>query len=740
MCRTCLPVFLFLAAAGRTAEAFAFASPTDARDVRFADPPAAVRLLPIRHGRPDDPARVETEVAELLSLGYGGLVVNAPYGPGYLTTTNGWETFRRVVRRCREAGLALWLYDEAGYPSGSARDLVLKGHPELEAEGILVASADGVGGETVRVDLPPGRHVRTFVCPLDGARLDCTRARAVSADAESGTVSVTLPGTADERSRVLAVTVGTVYEGSHASLNIARKAHYPNLLLKEVGERFVSVTHDVYARRLGEDLQAFEATFTDEPSLMTFWFKPQPSVPLPWSDDLAAAYEKAAGRALLDDVPFLAFTDAGGGSSARRHRFWRLVADRVSGNYFGQIRDWCRRHGLRSGGHLLWEEAVSAHVGLYGDFFRCLRTMDDPGVDCLTSLPDKVPWRTMRFAGSAAALNGSRRVMCEVSDHVQRWRAPGDKTPVRQVTEDEVIGTLNLLVWGGVNAFTSYYVFDHLDAAAQRRINLSVGRLATLMSEGVDASDVAVLYPSDALMATYEPSRHYGGGAANAAVAASFCAASEALYAAGRPFVFVDASTLAGASVTAEGALVSDALQWRTVILPRATVLSPAVLKRLVAFRDAGGLVVAVDGTPENSASARQLADELFRSGATGRGLGVVVSSDELSRLIELLAQRCPLPFVETPAETQASAPLLWAHRRTDADDLWMALNRTDGTWRGRVTFQTGTGPVRVYDPRTGTVAESAASSVALELPPGGAIVLAVARSADSLLQGVQKR
>lgn len=716
-------LLVLLAVSWMTADAFAFTSPTDARDLRFADPPASVRLLPIRHGRPDDLTRVESEVSELLSLGYGGLVVNAPFGSGYLTTTNGWDTFRRVIRRCREKGLSLWLYDEDGYPSGSARDLVLRDHPQWEASGILVASVDGAGGETVRLTLPPGRHMRTFVCPMSGDKPDCAHGRFISASPLDGVISVAFPGTSDERWRAMAVTVGTVYEGSHASINIARKAKYPNLLLKEVGAQFVAVTHDTYANRLGDDLQAFEATFTDEPSLMTFWFSSMPYVPLPWSEDLAMAYEKASGCALLDDVPYLAFTDVGGDSLVRRHRFWKLVADRVSGNYFGQIRDWCRRHGLRSGGHLLWEEAVSAHVGLYGDFFRCLRTLDEPGMDCLTSLPDKVPWRTARFAGSAAALNGARRVMCEVSDHVQRWRAQGDKTPIRYVTEDEVVGTLNRLVWGGVNVFTSYYVFDRLDAAAQKRINLSVGRLATLMSEGFDASDVAVLYPSDTLMATYEPSRHYGGGGANAAVAASFCAASEALYAAGRPFVFVDSQTLARASVETDGTLSSGALRWRAVVLPRATVLSPTVLERLVAFRDAGGLVVAVDETPRSSVSARQLSDRLFEAKAKGRGLGVVLKSDDLSRLAVLLARRQPLPSAAPDGDGTAT-PLLWAHRRTDVDDIWLALNRSNEVWRGTVTFRKDTASVRVYDPRKGTVEETSSSSIDVTLSPGGVVVL----------------
>ena len=670
--------------------AFAYAPESASREERFADPPASARLLPIHHRRPDDRARADAEIADLVDKGYGGMVVNAPQGKGYMVATNGWGTFRHVVRTCREKGLALWLYDEDGYPSGSARDLVLRNHPEWTASGILVATKDGSGGATVKVSPPPGAHRRTFLCPLLGDRPDLSRLQSLPVAAHgTNDVEIAFPPGTDTRWRAMAVSVGPVYEGSHASCNLSRRCKYPNLLMREPTAEFIRVTHGTYARELGEDIGAFVSTFTDEPSLMTYWFKPMEYVPLPWSEELAAGYAAKTGCELLDDVPDFLFASAGGDSDEKRHRFWKMVADRVADNYFGQIRTWCRRTGIGSGGHLLFEEGIPGHVGLYGDFFRCLRTFDNPGMDCLTSIPKSVPWRTARLAGSAGALNGAKRVMCEVSDHAQRYRGPGDAKPVRYVTEDEVKGTIARLVWGGVNTLTSYYVFDRLDADAQRRINLTAGRLITLMSEGHDASDVAVLYPSDAMMATYEPSRQFGGGARTAAIGEKFCKATDLLYKAGRPFLIVDAASLAEAKVEG-GELVRGDLRWRTVVLPTKRFLDASVLDCLAEFERGGGRVLETD----------QLETALAKPGSFE-----------------------PLPFRIVSGDASA-AKFLWAHRRTATEDIWLVVSRSASAWKGALECRENRGEIRRYDPTRGTCETALGNRIELDLPPWGAAVL----------------
>jgi hypothetical protein len=149
--------------------------------------------------------------------------------------------------------------------------------------------------------------------------------------------------------------------------------------------------------------------------------------------------------------------DAGPLGEKTRYNFWRIVAALVSENFFGELQHWCHQHKMASSGHLMAEEHLTDHVGFYGDFFRCARRLDAPGIDCLTSLPPDVPWHIAKMVGSVADLCGRSLTMCEISDFRQHNRSKHDERPIQIVTEKEIRGTCNRLLWGGINTFNSYY-------------------------------------------------------------------------------------------------------------------------------------------------------------------------------------------------------------------------------------------------------------------------------------------
>ena len=108
---------------------------------QFRNPPASCRILKINHGWSTDSAAREAYVASLREGGFGGAVTNASFGNGYVTNPGNWDALRGGIAATRKAGLDLWLYDEAGYPSGRAGGLVLQGHPEREARALLATTA-----------------------------------------------------------------------------------------------------------------------------------------------------------------------------------------------------------------------------------------------------------------------------------------------------------------------------------------------------------------------------------------------------------------------------------------------------------------------------------------------------------------------------------------------------------------------------------------------------------------------
>ncbi len=96
---------------------------------RFILPPADARILKIIHNWPDQPDSQDQLIGRLSEQGFGGGVCNVSFDQ-YLESDAKWLAFVRAVNEAKKAGLALWLYDEKGYPSGNAGGIVLRDHPE----------------------------------------------------------------------------------------------------------------------------------------------------------------------------------------------------------------------------------------------------------------------------------------------------------------------------------------------------------------------------------------------------------------------------------------------------------------------------------------------------------------------------------------------------------------------------------------------------------------------------------
>ncbi len=652
----------------------------------------------------------------------------------YLESDTKWLAFVRAVNEAKKAGLAMWLYDERGYPSGNAGGLTLRDHPEWEAHGLLVADTEARGGPVALV-LPPGEFVLAGAFPVRDGDIDMANKVDLAARVHDGRLDWQAPA---GRWRVMAVTESRLYEGTHAEGNLHAPMPYVNLLLPEPTARFVEVTYGGYAKHVGDDLGAyFMATFTDEPSLMSLFLRPMPYRPLPWASNLPTEFQKRRGYALEAALlPALA-ADAGPAGEKIRYDFWQTVGELVSENYFGQIQTGCRRYGVPSGGHLLAEEGIAGHVALYGDFFRCIRRLDAPSIDCLTSVPPEVPWIIARLLSSAAELEGRPLVMSETSDHGQRYRPAGDQRPRRVVTEAEIRGTCNRQLVAGINCITSYYSFADLSDEQLRRLNEWVGRCCTALRGGHQVADLAVLYPVESLWTRFVPSRHWTREAAAAArIESLYRTAAESLFSSQHDFTFIDSRAVREAAVESS-TLVHGPLRWRVIILPGADTLPLASWENLAAFVRQGGALIALGALPTNSESefpsarVQALAKEIFGESGAGSssvrepqwhvnaagGAGVFLPGG-LESLLPLVLDGLLEPDVKV---AEPKAPLRVTHRHLDDREVYFVINDSAKPWAGQVDFAAA-GAGERWNPATGQREETlTARAVKLGLEPYGA-------------------
>ncbi len=694
---------------------------------RFAEPPPSARILRILHSQRDKPEEQDKQLQQLAAQGFGGFAGNVSFD-GYVDDETKWPAFLRGVHMAKASGMSLWLYDECGYPSGSARDLTLRGHPEWAARGLLIAETNVCGGP-VSLSLPPGKLVLAAALPRRDGVIALKDMQDLAPSVVMGQLSWQAP---QGEWYVVVMTDDLIYEGTHAAVSLAFKKPYINLLMQEPTARFLEVNHDRYAEKLGKDLgRYFTATFTDEPSLMSLWMRPMPYRVLPWSESLAAEFRTRSGNDLRPLLPALV-AEAGPRGAKARYDFWNTVAELVSKNFFGQIQTWCHKHKLASGGHLLMEEGLVGHVPLYGDFFRCARLLDAPSIDCLTSLPAQVPWTTALLLSSIADLEERPVTMCEVSDHSQRYRPKGDTRPIRVVTEDEIRGTCNRLIWGGMSTLTSYYAFKDLSDEQLRRLNQHIGRCQTMLAGGHRVTDIAVLYPIESVWPKFIPACH--GATAEAAarrIESAFDGVSSVLYGANRDFTYVDARALCDAKANGD-TLKHGELNWRVLVLPETDTLPLDAWKKVARFWRKGGVVIAIGALPANSEDelpsprVQAIARELFGTGEApgvvtnkAGGMSVVLPTGMMGlvpRMIDSILER-------DAACADVKSPVRITHRHVDGHDVYFAINDGDTDWSGEIRF-CGRGVTEQWNPVTGAMTPLAeGTQVTAQLGPYGAML-----------------
>ncbi len=538
----------------------------------FRNPPNVFRPLQIIHGFDNlgsDASTIQQRLQALKGIGVGGLVVNVSFR-NYLREEQQWQLFLTGLHLAEEAGFLLWLYDEEGYPSGAAGGLVLAQNPDFEAIG-LVRIQDELGRPHYEVQ--------------------------------------------------------RMYEGTHCTENVYQKRRYINILDPRAVRAFISLTHDAYAQRVPNIGKRFRALFTDEPSLMTTYIRPPEGAKpaLPWVVDLPDEFRRRKGYDLSPHLDSL-FTDVGDYQRVRCD-FYEVVAQLIAERYFGQIQDWARKHGLASSGHLLAEEKLLWHAMYYGDLIACLRRMDIPGCDMLTSDPRVIVvgngFLAPKFAASAAHLEGRNEVMSETSDFMQRMGIGHQK---RRAWLPEMKATAALQFLLGVTTITSYYA--HPFEGEQERTEYAhyctyVGRLGAMLNGAKHDCDIAVLYPIAGVWANFYPTalsmyQPHPNQRLNE-IDDQFAHLCRLLLQHQLDFDIVDEQGLQEAKVTNSGFQIA-AERYKALIVPTTDAIHLSTLQKIAELQRKGVLVLAIGKTPQHAASrnedselVRQLAANLFR-------------------------------------------------------------------------------------------------------------------------------
>lgn len=304
--------------------------------------------------------------------------------PEYLSAEY-FELCTYAVEKAKELGMLCWLYDEGGWPSGSACGKVLEAYPEY-AQQVL------------------NFYERSFSAGELYEKLTSDVLAAFLNDKE----------TIEEGYIFSEDTVVTEY--------IAEKVNfgYPDLLKKEATEYFIEITHKKYAAFLQNELgKTVTAIFTDEPKAPL----------MPFNKELAEKYEAMYGESIFPHLPLIAKRITVTEENVYvLHRWYDLCSRMFCENFLLPCKKWANENGISFTGHLDKDHNPLGCINGGGNFnlMRALRCFDIPGVDVI--------WRQIypenktknkdemnayngffpRYASSAAAQNGTKLALSEI--------------------------------------------------------------------------------------------------------------------------------------------------------------------------------------------------------------------------------------------------------------------------------------------------------------------------------------
>jgi hypothetical protein len=648
--------------------------------------------------------------------------------PNYLNDPARLQDFRAMFEDLRKRGQRVWIYDELGYPSASAGGRVLEGRPEFQVWAVGSRTFTPAPDGTVTVEVSHPTVEACCAMPLRAGQLVRAEAQDLTAQARQGRFVWKSPGT-----NWIVCLFERYQPDSWRRHNIPRRN--VNILDRAAIQRFIELTHDKYAETLGPRLQEVELFFTDEPQFgaTEHWGSGLPDAPaaVQWCDELPVAFKKKYGYEVSEALPAL-FHSVGPKTGKYRQDFYDVQSDLVAENYFGQIQDWCHRHGVQSSGHLLLEESLLFHVMFSGSFWKNFARMDIPGVDLIGNV--MIPYKTMPSWG----IPSREDYTCKFASSVAHLlRKPGVFTETfalaQKATLREVLGVTAWQFAGGITHMSTYTIQDHLSPEEYATFADYAGRLAFFCRRGTPVADVAILIPERSVWAAYNPPdggrvrRYFDRNPEALRIDEVFRLTSQELLRNQRDFEYLTEEALQSAPVE-QGRLAIADEQFLIMVLPEFRMMHTNTIEKVRSFVKSGGRVVFVGSlprqTPENGDDPEITRQASALVAAFPRQITHVETTSDLPQVIAWMKEQVP------PTVTWSGPDGIRIMRRHEPGrEILLVANPAKSNAGGKLSLLVA-GHARVWNPETGAVEslgqQKTGAAVNLALPGESARIVTI--------------
>jgi len=627
----------------------------------FVDPPLKFRSRPLWFWNNANVTAAEVE-AQLQGnrdqSGYGGLAP-LPFGPEFTPKYLSEEYFAlygAAVKRAKELGMFLTIYDEYGFPSGSGGANMGDGvprfknkHPDGTLRRLDKHEDDVTGPGAYSKPLPSGTLMSIVAMnTITEERVDLT------GKVSQGSLSWNIP----EGSWKI-MTFVCVLDGD-SNVDYLEPTHVA---------KFIGMVYQLYYDEFTSDFgSTIAGAFYDEPTM----YRGQGRL---WTDKFNEKFLATYGFSPTPYYPALWY-DIGPETQAARNYLFGFRAELYASGYVKTVQDWCTAHGrIPLLGHQD-QENVKNPVGISGDLMKCYKYQDVPGIDKIGW--DNDPEGYYKVVSSVAYNWDKAQVMTET------YGAMGNLGWDRLyaiVMEQYAKGINNIIphgVWynlGNVTYLPELSYRNPRYASGLADYNTYIGRLNVLLqTTGRHVADIAVLYPIATLQAGYHfdgPLSPYSGGVnipeadyvyLGELLATRVC----------RDFTFLHPEALdERCSVKSNRITLNNRVnheEYKVVILPGHRTIRWSNLKKIKEFYGNGGKVIATGQLPYKSAEFGHDADVV----ATIKAMFPRVNQQILATASTEWRES---GAYEAAKAVDGSTDTRWAPSDEESKDWWLEVN-----------------------------------------------------------------
>jgi hypothetical protein len=580
------------------------------------------------------------------SLGFHAVTAQA--GGGMTTTyltPEYFAFFKQFVEEAKKRDMKVWIVDDIGYPSGFAGGLFAKDKHDISMQALSIGQRLPVkAGETLTQDVS-ANAVAAIATTASGEH--------VAVPINNGVISWTAPANSDYTVAVIEHVFRTSPTKSDTNPTHAKDSSQPleDYLDPAATAEYIKATHqgyyDAMPELFGTTILGFRGDEPDYSIAGLPWTpkffdtfqqvkgydirpylgalllsaggggRPRPAAAVPGATTTPAAAQ-AAQAARTPPPPAAKLTDA---ELRAKGDYYDVFSQMFRDGFFKPQGLWCAAHGVEYQVHLNHEEAEMELVRSEGDFLRDMKYVEEPGID---SIWHQIWIDTVsdfpRLASSAAHVYGHPRAFTET---FAAYRPEPDATMARYILNEEVVRGVNVIETMFYSATapagaapqsapiaptaptapTVATAAPTAAAAAPMRprggpsalmrdpgwpaLMQYLQRLTYVMSMGRPAATVALYIPSSSMW--------LGDAASDTAFVSSERMLAERQI----DFDIINQNALAEDLKAGSGFLESmSGNQYRTVIIPSASILTQTELDRLRALAKGGGKVFFLGRTP----------------------------------------------------------------------------------------------------------------------------------------------